>query len=174
MFSFQHFFSFLHLHNFFPSQPCTQINMKIILVFQLFSFLDRKICFASFSWNLNGMEIVKLVHFSKDYHSFYLSNERSGSRPPQHWLINLHFILSAYQIIKKKPKTPAHIVRLKAFLGLQVKGGHVEAPFSLQGGQEDEYIHTTAWQKKVQFFSPRVCIIFIHVDENCISTGRRE
>lgn len=40
----------------------------------------------------------------------------------------------------------------------------MEAPFSLPGGRRrNTYIpqHGT----KVQFFSPRVCIIFIHVDE---------
>lgn len=71
-------------------------------------------------------------------------------------------------------------MRVKAIEGLQVKGGHEEAPFSLRGGQEEEYIHSMSWhmlhhgmaEKSSIFLAP--CVHDFHVDESCISAGRRE
>jgi len=48
-------------------------------------------------------------------------------------------------MIKITPKHRVHMMRAKAMEGLQVKGGHVEAPFSLRAEQEEECLHATSW-----------------------------
>lgn len=71
-------------------------------------------------------------------------------------------------------------MRVKVIEGLQAKGGHVEAPFSLRGGQEEEYIRSMSWHMLHHGMAEKTsislapCVHDFHVDESCISAGGRE